>query len=713
MKHVSLATRYRPQLFSEVAGQDLIKTVLSRAAAEDRVAPGYLFSGTRGVGKTTLARIFARALNCEHAPCAEPCNTCEQCRRITEGTHPDVVEIDGASNNKVDDARALRENVGFAPMEGRYKIFIIDEAHMLTPQAFNALLKTLEEPPPHVVFIFATTEIHKFLPTILSRCQVFSFRHLTEETITAHLGKILNLEGIPFEDSALHLIARRAAGSARDSMSLLDQVLSYGSESVNSDTVRTVLGLAGMDALATLFDALARHDCAAAAMFTRELVAREVDIGFFLRELVDYFRSLFLLRQCGRESVAQLGVSSVELDFLAGFANRFTPSYLHAAWQMLINAHRSVTTSPEPASALDLLLVNLALLPQLLPASLVADAAGAAPAGQLPSGPVSGPDPSAYSVAQSRPQQSTFGQTGQGLQQGQPAAGRQAYDNSKSQPAQGPAATPYATQAESARQQASQAPSAGPAANPAANPDGNPSGSASKSPAASLAQDQTRRQDAGSGSSRIPAGETPAQSTTRPVRQDAAPAAQVSPATPVQGSNHAAPDSPKSSPSAPGEVPTFAKREASTPSSMASSMPQPDEDEDEDEDSDEADYESMGKDLGSLLPDWDAFTDFAQGDKNGVPPYILKSLRCVSMQGDVLTLECDSESLLATVKRSRATLEASLSRFLGRNVRTEVLLSEDGRNRNQALHTPPVLDRPELRHCFEILNAHVDRVQQR
>ena len=301
MKHISLATRYRPQLFSEVAGQDLIKTVLSRAAAEDRVAPGYLFSGTRGVGKTTLARIFARALNCEHAPCAEPCNACEQCRRITEGTHPDVVEIDGASNNKVDDARALRENVGFAPMEGRYKIFIIDEAHMLTPQAFNALLKTLEEPPPHVVFIFATTEIHKFLPTILSRCQVFSFRHLTEETITAHLGKILNLEGIPFEDSALHLIARRAAGSARDSMSLLDQVLSYGTESVNNDTVRTVLGLAGMDALATLFDALARHDCAAAAMFTKELVSREVDIGFFLRELVDHFRSLFLLRQCGRE----------------------------------------------------------------------------------------------------------------------------------------------------------------------------------------------------------------------------------------------------------------------------------------------------------------------------------------------------------------------------------------------------------------------------
>ena len=161
--------------------------------------------------------------------------------------------------------------------------------------------------------------------------------------------------------------------------SLLDQVLSYGTESVNNDTVRTVLGLAGMDALATLFDALARHDCAAAAMFTKELVSREVDIGFFLRELVDHFRSLFLLRQCGREPVAQLGVSNVELDFLSGFASRFSPSYLHAAWQMLINSHRSVTTSPEPASALDLLLVNLALLPQLLPASLVPEAPAGAP----------------------------------------------------------------------------------------------------------------------------------------------------------------------------------------------------------------------------------------------------------------------------------------------------------------------------------------------
>ena len=180
MKHASLAARYRPQSFAEVVGQDMIKEVLSRASAEGRVASGYLFCGTRGVGKTTIARIFAKALNCAHAPAAEPCNECEQCRKITAGIHPDVVEIDGASNNSVDDARALREKIGYSPMEGRYKIFIIDEAHMLSKSAFNALLKTLEEPPSHVVFIFATTEVHRFPATILSRCQVFSFHHLTE-----------------------------------------------------------------------------------------------------------------------------------------------------------------------------------------------------------------------------------------------------------------------------------------------------------------------------------------------------------------------------------------------------------------------------------------------------------------------------------------------------------------------------------------------------
>ena len=203
----------------------MVKAVLSRAAAEDRPAAAYLLSGTRGVGKTTIARIFAKALNCQHAPGPEPCNQCEQCRKITQGVHVDVTEIDGASNNSVEDARSLRETIGYAPMEGRYKIFIIDEAHMLTRNAFNALLKTLEEPPERVVFIFATTEAHKFPITIVSRCQHFVFRHLSEDALFAHLTAVLRKENAAFEEGAVRLIARRAAGSVRDSMSLLDQAL--------------------------------------------------------------------------------------------------------------------------------------------------------------------------------------------------------------------------------------------------------------------------------------------------------------------------------------------------------------------------------------------------------------------------------------------------------------------------------------------------------
>lgn len=393
MKYVSLATRYRPQTFADIAGQDMIKTVLSRAAAEERVAAGYLLCGTRGVGKTTTARIFAKALNCEKGPAAEPCNECAQCRKIASGSHPDVVEIDGASNNSVEDARSLRENIGFAPMEGRYKIFIIDEAHMLSKSAFNALLKTLEEPPRHVTFIFATTEIHRFPPTILSRCQVFSFHHLSETAIREHLAKVLAKEGIEAEDGALRLIARRAAGSVRDSMSLLDQVLAYGDGLLDEKRVREVLGLAGLEATEALLDALARGDCAAAAGFGRDLAAREVDIGFFVRELVEHVRSLFLLRQCGRDCLVRTGAAPDELACWERLAPRFSPGVLHAAWQMVLEAQRGITTSQEPAAALELLLVNLALLPKLLPVGLAgAGVPGPATGGESTARPMTAPD---------------------------------------------------------------------------------------------------------------------------------------------------------------------------------------------------------------------------------------------------------------------------------------------------------------------------------
>ena len=366
-KHGSLAARYRPQTFAEVIGQGMISAVLSRACVEDSPACAYLLSGTRGVGKTTTARIFAKALNCEHAPGPEPCNACPQCRKITQGNHVDVIEIDGASNTGVDDIRALRETVGYAPMEGRYKIFIIDEAHMLSKSAFNALLKTLEEPPPRVIFIFATTEANRFPPTIVSRCQQFTFRHLGEEELVTHLRTVLEREQVQFEDGAVRLIARRAAGSVRDGMSLLDQTLSLADSGLTVPMTRQILGLAGQELFGRLFDALHARDCAAIVDLSGQTLRQGVDIGFFVRELIGYLRNLFLLRQGGAAMLPNLGLPEEEGMFLASLAPQFSAAHLHAAWQMALDAQRAIAQSPEPAAALELLLLNLALLPRLLP----------------------------------------------------------------------------------------------------------------------------------------------------------------------------------------------------------------------------------------------------------------------------------------------------------------------------------------------------------
>ena len=361
----SLAALYRPQTFAEVVGQDMVKSILSRAAQEDRVAPAYLLSGTRGVGKTTIARIFAKALNCEKGPAGEPCNQCSACRRITQGTYVDVVEIDGASNRGIDDIRRLRDAVGYAPMEGRYKVFIIDEAHMLTEPAFNALLKTLEEPPARVTFIMATTEQHKFPVTILSRCQHFVFRQIPEDVLRAHVCRVLEREGQPFEPEAAALIARRAAGSVRDAMSLLGQALALGctpGEPLAAAQVRRVLGLAGREVMDRLLDAIAAHDMAAIVKLVRELLAQGVDMGFFLRELASLWRDLFLARQ------AAGGLwEEEEQKALHASASRFSPAFIHAAWQMTLDSQRRILSSLEPSVGLELLLLNLAMLPRLLP----------------------------------------------------------------------------------------------------------------------------------------------------------------------------------------------------------------------------------------------------------------------------------------------------------------------------------------------------------
>lgn len=392
MSHAALTVKYRPQTFAQVAGQETIKAILSRASLEQRVAAAYLFSGTRGVGKTTLARIFAKALNCRNAPTAEPCNNCDQCRAVTQGSAVDVVEIDGASNRGIDDVRRLKEVVGYAPMEGGYKIFIIDEAHMLSREAFNALLKTLEEPPARVTFVMATTEPHKFPATIISRCQHFVFKRLPESGLIRHLENVLAQEKMPFDSGAVRLIARRGAGSVRDSMSLLSQVLALGEGKLTEDSARSILGLAGQEAFFEMLEAFKTGDSLTLSRLLGTMLDQGLDMGFFLRELSSLWRNMFMLRQSGEAALAVVELPENEARACLEAARGFSLQHIHACWQMTLEGQRRVLTSLEPALALELLLLNLAMLPQLLAleqlSTLGRKAApqGGAPAGGSPSG---------------------------------------------------------------------------------------------------------------------------------------------------------------------------------------------------------------------------------------------------------------------------------------------------------------------------------------
>ena len=353
------------------------------------------------MGKTTLARIFAKALNCANGPAAEPCNQCPVCRQITLGSAVDVVEIDGASNTGVDNVRRLKEDVGYAPLECRYKVIIIDEAHMLSKAAFNALLKTLEEPPGHVTFIMATTEPEKFPQTIVSRCQHFVFKRLPQADLVRHLEGVLGQEAITAEPSAITLIARRGAGSVRDSMSLLGQVLALGSDSLTLADVREVLGLAGGEIFVRLVECVQTRDLLGLHALLTEVLDQGADLGFFLRELSGCWRNLFLLHQMGDAARGIIDLPAEEVDIWAAIAPRFALGHLHAAWQMTMDSQRKVLTSMEPALALELLLLNLASLPDLLALGAGASKAGsesvAAPSRPAPVRP---PVPS---VAPSRP----------------------------------------------------------------------------------------------------------------------------------------------------------------------------------------------------------------------------------------------------------------------------------------------------------------------
>src|SRR4051794_17714172 len=259
-EYTVVARRYRPQQFAELIGQEHVAQALVNALQSGRVAHAYLFTGARGVGKTSAARILAKALNCVEGPTPTPCDECDSCKAVAAGEDVDVLEIDGASNNKVEEVRDLRQNVAFRPTRGRYKIYIIDEVHMLTTNAFNALLKTLEEPPEHVKFIFATTEVQKIPITILSRCQRFDFAHVGPAKIFEQLRRIVEREGHQADDEALRIVARRAAGSMRDSQSLLDQLLASGQGKLTAEHVHAVLGTAGDERVTELAAAVLDRD---------------------------------------------------------------------------------------------------------------------------------------------------------------------------------------------------------------------------------------------------------------------------------------------------------------------------------------------------------------------------------------------------------------------------------------------------------------------
>ncbi len=300
MSYIVLARKHRPSNFDEVIGQEHITDLLKKAIASKKIAHAYLFCGPRGIGKTSCARILAKALNCQEGPTANPCGKCSSCLEITKGTGFDVLEIDGASNRGIDEVRVLRENVKFAPTYGAYKIYIVDEVHMLTTEAFNALLKTLEEPPPHVKFIFATTDPNKVPATIISRCQRYDFKRVPVKVTVDTLAQICQKEKLLVAQEALYAIARAAQGSLRDALSILDQISALSDREIKNDDVCSMLGLVELEYLFNLVEAIANKDCSSALKVLDDIIDKGKDIKQLGRDLLEHFRNLMVVKTGGK-----------------------------------------------------------------------------------------------------------------------------------------------------------------------------------------------------------------------------------------------------------------------------------------------------------------------------------------------------------------------------------------------------------------------------
>lgn len=334
---------YRPQSFREMSGQAHVKRTLQNALLANKTTHAYLFSGPRGTGKTSTAKIFAKALNCEHAPSKEPCNECATCISITDGSHPDVIEFDAASNSRVEEIRDIIEKVRFAPASSRYKVYIIDEVHMLSTSAFNALLKTLEEPPPHAVFILATTEPHKLPATIISRCQRFDFKRLSTNDIIERMKVVLEDIDLPYEEQGLKVIAQSAAGGMRDALSLLDQVVSFSGEKLKLEDTLLVTGSISQDIFYELAEALKVKDVAQMLALLEQLIADGKDPLRLSEDLITFFRDLLLLQTS--DDLAELLelVSPEERVFT--LAHEFAPDMLYGYIDILAKTQQEMRFS--------------------------------------------------------------------------------------------------------------------------------------------------------------------------------------------------------------------------------------------------------------------------------------------------------------------------------------------------------------------------------
>jgi DNA polymerase-3 subunit gamma/tau len=363
-RYTVIARRYRPQSFEDLVGQENVARALQQAITCDRVGHAYLFTGARGVGKTSAARILAKALNCVHGPTPTPCNECDVCQRITTGDDIDVLEIDGASNRGIDEIRQLRQNVAVRPSRVRYKIYIIDEVHMLTKEAFNALLKTLEEPPEHVKFIFATTEPQKIPITILSRCQRFDFAGISAGSIQHRLSQIAATEGVEVDQEALQILASRAAGSMRDSQSLLEQLLAIGGQRITAADVNALLGIAPAQRLSVLVQQLADRNAPAALAEMDATIQSGVEVGLLLDQLVGYFRDVMALT-VGCNADQMLYALPSQYQEIAHLGQRLGLSTVLAIGQILDQTSARMRVSMHGRTLVEMAIVRICQLGEL------------------------------------------------------------------------------------------------------------------------------------------------------------------------------------------------------------------------------------------------------------------------------------------------------------------------------------------------------------